>query len=254
MEGVLEDGSRPDPPAAAIVILWTLNIGLARTVTFQRSEQVAAEVTEGGCGGVLPEADVVVHTRHRAPGGENLFDRVRAVATRSNLNVHDISVQDLGRGQLHVEQHLELAEQMSLKQAHDVVTELEAEMRHSIPEITSILTHIESEPATIESVENVRHDLALERRLRKIYGISPPEVLDVHEVRVKRVHGKMYVSCHSTMQDALPLARVHDLSTAMEIRFKQKVPELYRVLIHTEPQTDNARGFDISDPLPQNGK
>jgi hypothetical protein len=33
----------------------------------------------------------------------------------------------------------------------------------------------------------------------------------------------------------------------MEMRFKQEVPDLFRILIHTEPQTDNARGFDISD-------
>ncbi len=230
-----------------------LSIGLSRTVTFQRSEQVAAEVTEA-VRQVLPEADVVVHTAARAPRSENLFDRVRAVATHSNLNVHDISVQDLGHGQLHVEQHLELAENLTLKDAHDVVTQLESEMRSGIPEITSILTHMESEPATIESVDNVQHDLTLERRLQKIVKEFSPEVLDVHEVRVKRVGGKMYVSCHSTMQDGLPLSRVHELSTAMEIRFKQKAPELFRVLIHTEPQTDNARGFDISDPSPQTKK
>jgi cation diffusion facilitator family transporter len=226
-----------------------LGIGLARSVTFQRAEQVAAEVTQA-VQRVLPKADVVVHTASRATRGENIFDRVRGIATRSNLNVHDISVQDLGRGRLHVEQHLELAEDMSLKSAHDVVTELEAEIRSGLPEITSILTHIESEPATIESVENVERDLALEHRLQKIAQEFYPDVLDVHEVRVKRVHGKVYVACHSTMRDALPLARVHDLSTAMEIRFKQEVPEMYRVLIHTEPQTDNARGFDISDPGP----
>jgi divalent metal cation (Fe/Co/Zn/Cd) transporter len=49
------------------------------------------------------------------------------------------------------------------------------------------------------------------------------------------------------MQDNLPLSRVHELSTALEIRFKQVSPDLFRVLIHTEPQTDNARGFDASD-------
>jgi cation diffusion facilitator family transporter len=227
-----------------------LGIGLARTVTFLRSEQVATDVTEA-VRAVLPEADVVVHTAARASRGENLFDRVRAVATRSNLNVHDISVQDLGHGQLHVEQHLELAEHLTLKDAHDVVTQLESEMRNGIPEITSILTHMESEPSTIESVDKVQRDLSLEHRLQRIAREFAPEVLDVHEVRVKRVGGKMYVSCHSTMQDSLPLHRVHELSTALEIRFKQRTPDLFRVLIHTEPQTDNARGFDISDPNPQ---
>ena len=64
--------------------------------------------------------------------------------------MHDVSVQDLN-GQLHVEQHLELDERLSMKQAHDEVTRLETEMRGEMPEIATILTHIESEPATIET-------------------------------------------------------------------------------------------------------
>ena len=43
------------------------------------------------------------------------------------------------------------------------------------------------------------------------------------------------------MADNLPLSRVHDISTALEIRFKQAVPELFKILIHPEPQTDNRR-------------
>jgi divalent metal cation (Fe/Co/Zn/Cd) transporter len=34
---------------------------------------------------------------------------------------------------------------------------------------------------------------------------------------------------------------VHDISTELEIRFKQEAPELFKVLIHAEPQTDNRR-------------
>jgi cation diffusion facilitator family transporter len=226
-----------------------LTTGLDRSVTFQRSEQVAAEVTRA-VRLILPDADVVVHTAARATHGENVFDRVRAVAARNNLNVHEISVQDLGRGRLHVEQHLELDEKLSLKEAHDLVTRLEAEMRNGIPEVTSLLTHIESEPATIENVDQVKPDPKLEKRMQKIAKEFYPEVLDVHDVRVKHLREKMYVSCHSTMRDNLPLSRVHDLSTAMEMRFKQEVPDLFRILIHTEPQTDNARGFDISDTVP----
>lgn len=215
-----------------------LTLGLARSVTFQRSEQVVAEVVEA-VRRLLPDADVVVHSVPRATSQENVFDRVRAVATRNNLNVHDVSVQSL-EGGLHVEQHLELDETLSLKQAHDRVTALEAEIKHDVPEIASILTHIESEPATIES-GNVQRDSRLERQFQDVVKEFYPEVIDVHDIRVKRVRERIYVSCHATMQDNLPLARVHDLSTEMEARIKHRHPGLFRVLIHTEPQTDNTR-------------
>ena len=215
-----------------------LTVALSRNVTFQKSEQMVNNVT-GAVHRVLPDADVVVHSLARAAGTENIFDRVRGVATRNNLMVHDVSVQDFG-GRLHVEQHLELDERLSLKQAHDEVTKLEAEIREQVPEITSILTHIESEPATIEQGKTVSTDAKVERALRRV-ATEFPEVVDVHEVQVKRVGDRVYLSCHCTMSDSLALSRVHDIQTALEARFKQEIPQLFRVLIHPEPQTDNRR-------------
>jgi len=215
-----------------------LSVGLARNVTFQRSEQVADAVTTS-VHRILPDSDVMVHSSPRAQRTENIFDRIRAVATRNNLNVHDVSVQDLG-GHLHVEQHLELDERLTLKEAHDQVTLLESEMRDDVPELSSILTHIESEPATIETGDEIVRDARLERRLKAIAS-EFPEILDMHDVQIKRVRNRLYVSCHCTLSDELPLLRVHDISTALEIRFKQDAPELFRVLIHPEPRTDNRR-------------
>src|ERR1700719_1921496 len=237
VDGVLEIG-RVRIRRAGNRYFADLAVGLARTVTFQRSEQLVAAVTEA-VHRILPDADVTVQPLARAERTENIFDRIRAVATRHNLNVHDISVQDLS-GSLHVEQHVELDERMTLKHAHDLVTELEADMRRDVPEIADILTHIESEPATIEKPEEVVSDAELEHRLKGVAS-EFPEVLDVHDFVIKRVRGRLYVSCHCTLSDNLSLSRVHDIQTELEIRFKQDAPELFRVLIHPEPSTDNRR-------------
>jgi cation diffusion facilitator family transporter len=237
VDGVLEVG-RVRIRRAGNRYFADLAVGLARTVTFQRSEQLVEAVT-AAVHNILPEADVTVQPLPRAQRSENIFDRIRAVATRHNLNVHDISVQDLA-GQLHVEQHVELDERMTLKSAHDQVTELEADMRHDVPEIATMLTHIESEPATIEKPEELVRDADLERQL-KVVATQFPEILDVHDFVITRVRGRLYVSCHCTLPDDLSLARIHDIQTELEIRFKQAAPELFRVLIHPEPSTDNRR-------------
>jgi cation diffusion facilitator family transporter len=215
-----------------------VSVGLSRNFTFQRSEQIVDQVT-AQVHQVLPNADVMVHSVPRARGSENIFDRIRAVATRHNFNVHDVSVQDLN-GELHVEQHLELDEQLSMKEAHDEVTRLESEMRGDVPEIRTILTHIESEPATIERAEQIVQEPRLEKQLRKIVK-EFPEVIDIHEFKFKKIRDRLYVSCHCTLPDDMPLSRVHDVQTALEIRFKQEAGELFRVLIHPEPMTDNRR-------------
>lgn len=215
-----------------------VGVALDRNVTFARAEQVASAIAQA-VEQVIPGADVVAHPVPRASVQENIFDRIRAVVLRHNLTVHDVSVQDLN-GKLHVEQHLELHEGFTLKQAHDLVSQIEAAIREEIPEIYSILTHIEHEPATIEEGAEEDRATALEPKLRRIVK-EFPEVLDVHEVVLKRVRDRLYLSCHCTMEDDLPMARVHDVLTALEIRFKQISPDLFKVLIHPEPQTDNRR-------------
>jgi cation diffusion facilitator family transporter len=213
-------------------------VGMARNATFQASDVVVSEVRQR-IHSLLGDSDVLVNAVPRALHSESTFDRIRAASLRNNLMVHDISVQDLN-GQIHVELHVELDETMSLIAAHDRVTALEADIRAHTPEIASILTHIESEPATIETGDEILRDRELENKIKAI-GATFPDVVDVHEIILKRVRGHMFLSCHVTMHDNLLLSRVHDVQTALEIQFKLAAPQLFRVLIHPEPQTDNRR-------------
>lgn len=223
-----------------------LTLGMPRNLTFQRSEQITMAAT-AAVQRVLPGADVVVHSVPTASIAESVHDRIRAVAARSNLAIHDVSVQEFD-GALHVEQHLEVGETMTLRDAHEIVTQLESEMRRDVPRIATILTHIESEPATIERPASLERDRLLESRLRKV-AEGFPEILDIHEVVVTRLGGsdkfetsdRMQVSCHCTLPDDLPMARVHAVITAFEDALKLDSPEVTRLLIHPEPATDNRR-------------
>jgi cation diffusion facilitator family transporter len=223
-----------------------VTLGMPRNLTFQRSEQLTMAATEA-VQRHLPDADVVVHTVPTASVAESVHDRIRAAAARRNLSIHEISVQQLNDG-LHIEQHLEVDETMPLRQAHDLVTNLEAEMRWEVPAISSILTHIESEPATIERPASLDVDRNLEMRLRHAAS-NFPEILDIHDVFVTRRRARsvdpnedhIQVTCHCTLPDDLPMARVHAIITALEGAFKLEAPEVDRLLIHPEPATDNRR-------------
>src|SRR5262249_14264873 len=58
-----------------------LAVGLARTATFQHSGRVADSVANA-VHDVLPDADVTVNSVPMADRAENIFDQIRAVATR----------------------------------------------------------------------------------------------------------------------------------------------------------------------------
>lgn len=216
-----------------------LTVALPRTDTFEHTEEHVREITDA-VHRVLPEADVVVHTVPRQDLSESIFDRVRAVAARNNVNIHDLSVQS-HNGRLRAELHVELDERLSLKRAHSFVTAMEAEILREAPEIGSILTHIESEPATIEKPEAMAEaERRIGQALRKV-AADFAEIGDVHEITVSRSGEHIYVSCHCTLPDDLSMQRVHEAITSLEDRFKLECPEVYRVTIHPEPATDNRR-------------
>jgi len=125
--------------------------------------------------------------------------------------------------------------------AHDFVSALEAEILREAPEVDSVLTHIESEPATIEQPgENLIEDRRIEIALRAA-AAHYSEISDVHEITVGRSAEHIFLTCHCTLPDDLTMARVHEIITSLEDRFKLECPEVYRVTIHPEPVTDNTR-------------
>ena len=224
-----------------------LTLALPRSFTFEHTNELVQATTEA-VQRVVPEADVVVHTVPRQSSTESIFDRVRAVAGRNNVGVHEVSVQSIG-GKLRVEQHVELNEALTLVEAHNFVTAMEAEILREVPEVKSVLTHIESEPGTIEPAQPLAGDKTGQveteadriGRSLKAAAAQFTEILDVHEILVGRTGEHIQLSCHCTLPDELTMQRVHEVITGLEDRLKLECPEVGKVLIHPEPETDNHR-------------
>ena len=216
-----------------------LTLALPSRTTFARTGELSQAATLA-VQQILPGADVVIHAKPRPSRAESIFERVRLVAARHNVSVHELSVQAL-KGKLRVEQHLELDENLCLYDAHNFVTAMEAEILKAVPEIDGVLTHIESEPETIEPTGE---ELAADRRIEQAMvdaASTLPEVVDVHEIALIRTSDHILLSCHCTLPDELPMRQVHAAITELENLFKKRCPEVDKETIHPEPATDNLR-------------
>lgn len=213
-----------------------LTLSLPRQLTFQRTETLVKEAT-AAVQRVIPEADVIIRTVPRSTIAESIFDKVRAVAARNNAVLHDVSIESFADG-LHVEQHIEVRENMPLIEAHRFVHSLEQQIRRELPQVGSVLTHIESEPATIEAPVRLERDRRIEAHLRHAAS-EVPNVVDIHEVLIDRVGEHLHVTCHCTLPDSTHMREVHAAITEVEHRFKLECPEVDRLLIHPEPASDN---------------
>ncbi|HSC77189.1 MAG TPA: cation diffusion facilitator family transporter [Candidatus Acidoferrales bacterium] len=216
-----------------------VTIAVPRTLPFERVHQISDQV-EAAVEKALPHADVIVHMEPREDVAESLFDKVRAIAQRHNLLVHELSAHQV-RGEhgepdrLVLELDAEVDERLTLREAHELIDRVEREIQRELPQVSDINTHIETlghEIVPAAELEELAR--ALESFLREA-PYSFPELLDCHEVHVRQVEGKIVASCHATLKADLPITRVHDITQELETRTYRRFPQLFRLTIHTEP-------------------
>ena len=214
-------------------------IAVERSLPFEQVEAIADAVEER-IQQTLPHSDIMIHTEPRPPPSGSLFEKVKAVAARHNLFVHELAAHDIA-GNRHLELHLEVSDRHTLRQAHELVSRVETEILREAPEVTTINTHIEDEGAQVEFGRLVVEEHgSIEQRLREI-AAQFPEILDCHEILVRSVRNRLYVSCHCTMNGNLPITRVHEVTADLETQFKRALPGVFRLTIHSEP--DSERGL-----------
>ena len=218
-----------------------VTLAVPRTANFERVHDISDRVEEA-VRGILPGADVMVHMEPRAPSNESLFDQVRAIAQRHDLLVHELAAHEVRpeaaggeRGRLILDLDVEVDPQLTLREAHAQADRVEKEILRELPRVTEVNTHIEvlgREVAPAADLEELT--AALEAHLRDApYHL--PDLLDVHQVQVHEVEGKIIASCHATLDGGLPIGRAHDLTQELETRTRRHFPQLFRFTIHTEP-------------------
>jgi cation diffusion facilitator family transporter len=235
MEGVL-DVDRVRVRRAGNRHFVDATVSVARTASLEQVHALS-DAIEKRIGEIVP-ADVMVHAEPRAPQGEHLFEAIRAVAQSKGLAIHDVTAlqQD---GKLFIELHLEVDENLSLREAHRQATELEEEILKIRDGSADVNIHIEPLGRHIATPDaGIGEMKQLSHLVEDFINTLPAEfdeLLNCHNVRVRQVEHHILASCHCTMKGGLPITRVHDVTAALEDRVKEKFPQIARVTIHPEP-------------------
>jgi cation diffusion facilitator family transporter len=211
-------------------------VSVARTASLEQVHALT-DAIERRVGEIVP-SDVMVHAEPRAPQGEHLFEAIRAVAQRMGLGIHDLSALQQ-QGKLFVELHLEVDENLSLRDAHRHATELEEGIRELRDGPIEVNIHIEPLGKHIATPDTGAGEMKqLSRAVEEFLNSLPAEfdeLVNCHDVRTRQVAHHILVSCHCTMKGALPITQIHDVTAALEDRVKERFPQIHRVNIHPEP-------------------
>jgi cation diffusion facilitator family transporter len=211
-----------------------LRLTLESNIPFEHAQSVV-RVVETTVHELFPTADVVVHAASREPSSCDLVARIRAVAHRKNFQVHDVTAYEVD-GSIRVNLDLEVDPGLTLEAAHAEATRLEAEVERELGEVKEVSVHIEPLTRQVESGNRAAWDRpAVEGKLLEI-ARQTPELLDCHSVEAHQVGENLFVSLHCTLEPHLAIQRVHDITEALEFRFREAFPHISKVSIHAEPQ------------------
>jgi divalent metal cation (Fe/Co/Zn/Cd) transporter len=125
--------------------------------------------------------------------------------------------------------HLKLPGDLPLEQAHEIAEEVEHAIVSTVPEVSSVRTHLEPLAEAAEAQEVDADADAVERAVREETGAAP------RELRFVRTDDGIVVFLTVALEGGASLAAAHDRASAVEERVRAAVPEIADVIVHTEP-------------------
>jgi len=232
VEGVLSAGKvRLRQSGAQTFVDMTIEVD--RNLSLERTHAIA-EGVEARIQALVPGADVVIHTDPRESERETMARRIRAIAERNQIPVHNISVHE-DHGEIHVDLHLEVDDHLLLHQAHDLASHIEEDLRADIPAVKRVNTHIESRGTGVGSGRDVTAEEGpLVERVRTITDAVAGRAC-CHSILIRRQGDRFAVSLHCGFDRDVPVIEAHRLSSRIEEVLKKEIPEIEHVLVHTEP-------------------
>lgn len=207
---------------------------VSRVLSLEQVKAIRRSVTERIRKDV-PESDVVVYAEPLALDDESVAETVRAVAALRGLAVHDIDLhQTSGRAYLSFD--VEMDEDMPIRAAHDIATELENALVQDLGDEVTVDTHIDPRRSAVSSGRQLGAK-ETEPFAKTIHSIIETVAMarGFHNLRVGETADGYHIAFHCTFDNELPLRDAHTVAALLEQRIHGEIEGVARVVVHAEP-------------------
>lgn len=210
-----------------------LTLHLKRTLPFETANMLV-HAAERAIQRILPNADVIIHPEPTETPDETIPDKVKLMMSKAGLSAHDIRAFQV-KGKYQVEFQLEFDERQDFVRVHEMVDEIESTIKRDIPNVDSVIIHIEDSPENVvETVDVTQFSQELIEEIMRL-ARSSEGIRDCTVVSVLEVKGKYRVALKCLVDKNLSLETVHTLCTALENRIMVAIPLIKETNIHAEP-------------------
>lgn len=220
-----------------------LHVRVDPTLSMQDANAIADEVRRRLL--ALPGVgDVTVHAEaeRSADSSQDLTTATKLAADQLGVVLHESWAQEIdGRLSLHL--HVGVDPNLTLAAAHELVDTLEQTLLERRPELHAIHSHIEL--ANTEILPSARVSRGLYARVHDAVvtaAAATPNLSDAHDIQVRQVEGKLFISLEALVDGNLSVTDAHELSTQLQEAIRAAVPNTGEVLVHLEPAEATAPG------------
>ena len=217
-----------------------LKVDVPRHLSFEETHLQTQKIQETVYE-ISPEADVVVHTVP-TKANEGILEKIQSVAAREHVSIHNITTHRTA-GRMWIDLDLEVDPKLNFERAHELATDLEIKLQDALIHdrisfaVADINVHIEPRAEESAVGEPVAEDNALPYigTIRAIENELPGSC-GCHDITLHKVENNIYLSLHLLIRAGIPIREAHRIAEEMESRLRREIPELGRVVIHTEPE------------------
>ena len=166
---------------------------------------------------------------------ETLLERVQVIASRRRLFVHHVEIQRI-EGRACIALDLEVDGRMSLSEAHEVASHLEAAIASELGADIEVETHIE--PMETRELAGREADPALTRKFVEAlerHAAREGALREIHDVRLRAAEGGYFGIFHCRVDPATTVELTHRQVDALERAVRREFPEILHVVGHAEP-------------------
>ena len=212
-----------------------IDVQVAPSTTADQTAGITGDIRQCLENALMGIAEVEVHF---VPGTIDEADyplRVQAVAGGLCLRTHEVFVSEGAHGRA-LDMHVEVPADLTLGEAHRLVSQLEASIRLQMPEIHEIVSHIEpTDPGALsEHLLPAAEREPIERRALSLLANAYPHV-DWHHLRLYSGPDGLSLTLHAALPASESAANAHQMVEQAETLLRMHIAGLCRVTIHAEP-------------------
>jgi cation diffusion facilitator family transporter len=220
-------GAGPDTFVDATVEI-PRSVGLERAHDVMDAVELAVDEELGG-------ADVTVHAEPVA-ARETALTELKVLAAREAdiVGIHEILVDEIG-GELYVDCHVEVDQDVSLAEAHAIAQRFETRAKREITPVAGLRTHIEPAPRDPREGEDVTEEHpALVEAIRTAIEEGP--FTGSGSIALKRAHRNLEAVITARLAGETSLEQAHRAAHELEHHVLGEIGGLDRVVVHVEPE------------------